>query len=152
MTIDGEPAPGLSLGVEGPWSAEILSGSSGSWEIPNLPAGSYTVTLSGYDPARVQFPNPVQEGLLEGGDTAQVDFHGTRVQPNTAPVVSIASPASGSTVAAGARVILEGTTVDAEDGVLTGSSLSWTSDRDGLLGTGSPLDASRYPPGPITSP
>lgn len=139
VTIEGEPAPGLALGVEGPWSAEILSGADGTWEIPNLPAGDYTVTLSGYDPSEVQFPTAVQEGVLEGGGSAQVDFHGTRVQPNTAPVVTILSPASGSTV--GPQVTLEGTGVDAEDGVLAGSSLRWTSDRDGLLGTGSPLEA-----------
>jgi hypothetical protein len=54
---------------------------------------------------------------------------------NTAPTVTISEPA-GETVAENASVGFEGSAFDAEDGVLPGTSLLWTSSRDGAIGTG----------------
>jgi hypothetical protein len=54
--------------------------------------------------------------------------------PNTAPVVSIASP-TGGTVAAGTSIAFAGSATDSQDGSLA-SRLAWTSSIDGPLGTG----------------
>lgn len=140
VTIDGEPAPGLTLQADGPWPAEVRSDASGSWEIPNLPPGRYSVALSGFDPEEVEFPVTEQEGLLEGGDRVTLDFAGTRRAPNAPPVVSITAPAAGTSVPRGARVVFRGTAVDPEDGDLPAASLQWSSSLNGPLGTGSPLE------------
>ena len=64
----------------------------------------------------------------------------TSVAPvNTAPVVTISAPAPGATIAESTSVILQGSAVDEEDGALDGTAVSWTSDRDGELGTGDAL-------------
>jgi hypothetical protein len=53
-----------------------------------------------------------------------------------APDVEIIEPSSFRVIGAGDRLTLRGTAMDPEDGLLGGSSLTWTSDRDGVLGTG----------------
>jgi subtilisin family serine protease len=55
--------------------------------------------------------------------------------PNDAPVVSISSPADGSTFDSGALIQFTGTASDAEDGDLT-ASIVWTSDLQDEIGTG----------------
>jgi uncharacterized protein YjdB len=55
---------------------------------------------------------------------------------NQLPTASISSPANGAVFAPGDAVTFTGVATDHEDGVLTGSSLVWTSDLDGQIGTG----------------
>ena len=59
---------------------------------------------------------------------------------NTAPVVSISAPLEGSTHFVSAPVSLTGTSQDTEDGDIS-AELVWTSDLDGVLGTGASLPA-----------
>lgn len=59
--------------------------------------------------------------------------------PNTPPVASISSPAEGATLQS--PVSFEGSASDAEDGVISSDGLSWSSDVDGLLGTGDSLQS-----------
>jgi subtilisin len=54
---------------------------------------------------------------------------------NQPPIVSIDSPADGSTFDSGATIDFEGTASDSEDGDLT-SSLDWVSNLGGPIGTG----------------
>ncbi len=54
---------------------------------------------------------------------------------NSAPVVSITSPSDGSSNNSGQSITFTATANDAEDGSIT-SSIRWTSDIDGDLGTG----------------
>ncbi len=56
-----------------------------------------------------------------------------------APVVTITSPDDGALINTPEAVNLIGSAVDEEDGELTGSSLRWSSDVDGSLGTGENL-------------
>lgn len=58
------------------------------------------------------------------------------------PVVTINTPLSGSTLTAGEQVLFEGSANDPEDGALSGNSLEWTSDVDGVLGTGDSVSIS----------
>jgi subtilisin family serine protease len=54
---------------------------------------------------------------------------------NTAPSVTITSPADGSTYTEGASVTFTGSAIDAEDGDLS-AQISWTSNLDGAIGAG----------------
>ena len=54
---------------------------------------------------------------------------------NTAPSVTISSPASGTNVANGASVTFTGSATDTQDGSLT-SGLAWSSNIDGSIGLG----------------
>jgi hypothetical protein len=55
---------------------------------------------------------------------------------NAPPIVNITSPADGSRFDEGEPVTLGGTALDAEDGMLEGESVVWSSDKDGILATG----------------
>lgn len=66
------------------------------------------------------------------------------------PVVSITSPADGSTFNQGSTITLIGSATDTEDGTVTGNSLRWTSQLNGALGTGSPLDVTNLKQGTHT--
>jgi hypothetical protein len=57
------------------------------------------------------------------------------VNANTAPVVDIALPPSGSTYVEGEEIAFSATAVDAEDGDLA-AGLSWSSSLDGPIGSG----------------
>jgi hypothetical protein len=63
---------------------------------------------------------------------------------NEAPTVTITSPPNGSSVAEGDTVSFEGTASDRQDGDLT-SSLSWSSNVAGPLGTGGSISVSLSP-------
>lgn len=67
--------------------------------------------------------------------------------PNKAPMPVITNPVDGAVVAQGNLVLFHGGAADLEDGDIPGSSLQWTSDLDGALGTGSTLPVSSLRPG-----
>jgi hypothetical protein len=60
---------------------------------------------------------------------------------NEAPIVVITAPPNNSKAAQGDPITLTGTATDAEDGDLS-SNLTWTSNKDGLLGTGASVTVS----------
>ncbi|TMA69280.1 MAG: DNRLRE domain-containing protein, partial [Deltaproteobacteria bacterium] len=64
----------------------------------------------------------------------------------TPPVVAITGPADGTTVFAGTSLAFSGTANDATDGNLS-ASLRWTSDRDGLIGSGASFTTTRLSAG-----
>jgi len=66
---------------------------------------------------------------------------------NSSPSVKINNPADGASFALGSSVTFTGTASDPEDGVLTGSALSWISSIDGELGSGSSLTVDQLSPG-----
>ena len=55
---------------------------------------------------------------------------------NLPPSAQISTPSEGAAFNEGDPVILAGSGIDAEDGILTDSSLVWRSTRDGEIGTG----------------
>jgi subtilisin family serine protease len=59
---------------------------------------------------------------------------------NTPPTVSISSPANNASFSSGTSISFSGAAADAEDGSLT-SSLVWTSNLDGQIGTGGSFSA-----------
>jgi len=126
-----------------------LSGSSLSWNSSrdgnlgtgisvsssSLTLGTHVITLTATD----------KDGAT-GSDTIQVIIEA----PNSPPVAAIISPANGSTYAQGETVSFNGTGTDGEDGTLSGSSLEWTSNLDGRLGTGTSVSISTLSVGPHT--
>ncbi|HSP54901.1 MAG TPA: dockerin type I domain-containing protein [Dehalococcoidia bacterium] len=82
------------------------------------------------------------DGINTGfGDSAAVSV------PNKAPMVDIASPSDGTLVAEGGLLVLDGSAADLEDGAIPDAGLSWFSDKDGALGTGSSLPVNTFSPG-----
>ena len=60
---------------------------------------------------------------------------------NALPAAEITLPTNNTTVSINTDIAFLGSATDAEDGVLSGASLVWTSDVDGPLGTGVAITA-----------
>ena len=60
---------------------------------------------------------------------------------NSSPVVQIVSPVDGSSFSVGDEIHFAGSSSDDEDGVLSASSLVWTSNIDSQIGTGETFDS-----------
>ena len=58
---------------------------------------------------------------------------------NNAPSVSIVSPTAGQLFVGTQQIVFEAFAHDVEDGLLTGSSVQWTSSVNGSLGSGAAL-------------
>jgi probable HAF family extracellular repeat protein len=89
-----------------------------TWSAP----GVYTVTLTVTD-----------AGGLTSTASKQLTI-GT--PPNQSPAATISAPISGRQFQQGMAVVFSGTGADPEDGQLSGASLVWSSNIDGVLGTG----------------
>jgi len=63
---------------------------------------------------------------------------------NTAPAVTISSPATNTTIIQGATLTFSGTATDSQDGNLS-SKLAWSSNLDGTFGTGSSVSRTLSP-------
>ncbi|MFN7943231.1 MAG: choice-of-anchor tandem repeat NxxGxxAF-containing protein [Thermoanaerobaculia bacterium] len=89
--------------------------------------------LAGSNDARIRVL--ASDGLRTAYDSSDAAF----TVAQNAPRVAISSPAAGRLYFDGDVVTLEATAFDAEDGVLPGAAISWSSNVAGALGTGSPL-------------
>jgi len=108
------------------WSSDIdgFLGSGASLRVALSP-GTHTITLTATD----------SQGVVA---TASIRI--TIGAGDGYPTATISVPPNNTLVAPGMSVVLEGTATDPEDGVITGRGLTWTSDIDGFLGTGSRLE------------
>ncbi len=104
------------------WTSNIDGpiGTGGSFP-KTLSDGNHTITASVTD-----------SGGKTGSASISISIN------NDAPVVSITSPADGSSFASGETISFAGTADDTEDGDIK-ASLDWTSDKDGPIGTGGSL-------------
>jgi hypothetical protein len=75
------------------------------------------------------------DGFNSTTDASNAVFN---VSPH-APSAAIVSPEANHLYVADQTIILNGTAIDTEDGILAGSRLSWTSNLNGQLGTGNSL-------------
>jgi hypothetical protein len=78
-----------------------------------------------------------------------VEFAGMAGTGNQPPTASITSPANGSSATQGDSVTFTGSAVDTEDGNVT-TSLSWTSNLDGAIGSGASFSISTLSEGTHT--
>jgi hypothetical protein len=89
-----------------------------------------TTRFGGAEAARVRVV--ATDGLNTASDDSDSSFRIAR----KGPAARIASPVDGTTFRRSEAVFLLGRGTDLEDGELRGAALVWSSDRDGVLGTG----------------
>lgn len=102
----------------------------------DLTQTSYTVntaSLPGGNNARIRVV--ASDGANNGEDSSDAVFS----VPNQGPALSIILPSSAITITQGSPLGLEAYAMDAEDGLLSGNSLSWSSSINGVLGAGERL-------------
>ncbi|MFH1155844.1 MAG: choice-of-anchor U domain-containing protein [Pseudomonadota bacterium] len=123
-----DPEDGNLTGAYLVWTSSSSAtplGQGVSLSVNTLPSGTHTITLTVTD---------------HDGAVATDDISIT--VKNATPSVIISMPANNSSHAFGASITFEGSSNDPEDGPLTGGSLRWFSDWDGLLGTGGTITTS----------
>jgi hypothetical protein len=110
------------------WSSDRTGplGSGASIDISTLAVGPHVITASVTD---------------SGNLVATATINLTITGPNTPPVVNITAPASGGTVSQTAVIAFTATASDLEQGDLA-AGIQWSSDLDGVLGTGSSISSS----------
>lgn len=106
-------------------------GTGTSFSTDSLSSGEHTITLIATD-SQGKSDTASITLTISGGGTGE----------NQSPSVSISEPASGSRVLQGSSVTFTGSGTDPEDGALPDSSLVWTSDKDGQIGTGTSFSTS----------
>src|SRR5438128_4195900 len=126
ITLQGSArdSAGVDLSTHVVWSSN-LAGPLGTGAVvtTSLGQGTHTITATVTD----------GQGLT---GSSQISLTVTPPPPgNTAPLVTITAPASGQTLASSATITFTGSASDLEDGDVT-AAISWTSARDGALGTG----------------
>lgn len=112
------------------WSSNLDGpiGTGTSFSRNDLTPGNHAITLTATD----------SEGA-SGSATADLTVNDL---PNEAPTAQITAPTDGGSAEASESVTFTGTATDEEEGTLSGASLVWTSDLDGVLGTGTSITTS----------
>jgi len=112
--------------------ADHLTGKAYAVEVNSLAGGSDT-----------RFRVVANDGIDIGFD----ETDGPISVPDQAPFVVISNPANGQAFAPGALIVFQGSATDMEDGTLPDGALVWSSDRQGVLGTGPSLPQNTLQPG-----
>jgi hypothetical protein len=109
-----------NIGQNVQWNSDKQGslGLGSSLSISNLQPGGHTITASVTDSRGMTATSSI---------SVWVD--------NTAPVISIGSPANGASLKTGTSVTFSGNATDAQDGNLS-SKMTWTSNLQGQIGTG----------------
>src|SRR5207244_2589383 len=98
------------------------------------------ITQSSYEADLDELPGTTQARLRvigsDGVNTDEDDSDGPFTVPDKPPQALITAPANGARLPAGERIALAGEARDLEDGPLADEALTWSSNRDGPLGTG----------------
>lgn len=132
-------ADGYTVDLDG--ESNEAADANGTVTFSGVSEGAHSLTLGGIAAnCTVTGDNPVAATVVVG-ETAAVAFDLTCTDVNFAPIVTISSPDTTSTVAPlyvapGDAVTFTGAATDPEDGSLTGGSLVWVSNVDGQIGTG----------------
>jgi hypothetical protein len=106
--------------------------------------GAFATAVASFLTAPADAGQSLQIRLVSSG--TQVNFDNVRLTRslcggNAAPVVTITSPADGSSFGSAASVSFAATATDVEDGDLA-AGLSWTSSLDGAIGSGASFSTS----------
>ncbi len=129
VTLNGtavDPEDGLLPDWALTWTSTVdgLLGTGGTLELSTLSTAVHLVTLTAID----------SDGL---DGRATVRFAVVPVGQNRLPSVQILSPSNNEVLYDAAAATLTGSASDPEDGVLDGAALTWSSNVDGSLGSGS---------------
>lgn len=155
-----DPETGAMSGSALRWSSNRSGflGNGASITTTNLAVGAHVVTLVVRDPMGATAtatrnititPRTAGTGAGTGTGTGTGTGSGTNTgtgggsagptESNRTPFGLMSSPAHRSVHPQGTTIVFTGSANDPEDGPLTGSALTWRSNRDGLLGTGTSL-------------
>jgi len=92
----GAPLTGLVVTLAGSGSGSMITSSDGGFGFQSLRAGEYTLSVSGWDPARFTFANPVVTLSLGVGETLHTEIRATDVEGSIrATVRSSGAPQPG---------------------------------------------------------
>lgn len=119
------------------------AGDSGSLIVEDVPSNPRAVGLLFAGSPTSTIANPIQSVLCGFSFPLAMVAGTSPCEPepiNDPPLVSITTPADGSTFGSGATIDFTGTASDTEDGNLTGN-LTWISNIDGQIGTGGGFSA-----------
>ena len=132
-----DPEDGTLTGASLQWTSSINGsiGSGTSFSTSALSVGSHTITLTATD---------------SKGATGTATRTVTVTAPNQPPTAAISAPTNGASFVQGTSVSFSGTGSDPEDGTLTGASLSWSSNLDGVIGSGTSFSKSNLSVGTHT--
>jgi hypothetical protein len=124
------------------FSLDSTDASAGAW----VSSGAIDLSAFAGQQIQIRFRFDSVDGVSNGFtgwlvDDVVVTGESACTPGNTAPSVTITAPADGSTFTEGTSVGFSGTASDAEDGDLS-SSLSWSSDLDGAIGSGASFSTS----------
>jgi hypothetical protein len=116
------------------WSSSLdgLLGSGGNISRSNLSIGSHLITATVVD--------------SQGNTTTAVRNISVQAPVNTAPIVSISSPANGASLSAGVSFTLSGSANDAQQGNMS-SSIQWLLNGSTVIANGASASASISNPG-----
>ena len=109
-------------------SRDRYFGGGGAFEYDGLSISEHKVLVVGTDASGAAGADTIRLSVVSSG-------------ANTAPQARIVTPVAGSIFPPGASVLLQGLAEDAEEGLLSGEALDWSSSVDGALGTGAVLVA-----------
>ena len=103
-----------------------------------LPGGGSTTVEVQVDRSVIELAGPHTTEFVVTANPGGSEIVAVRVQVQggQVPSVTISSPSNSTRVTEGTPVQLQGAATDPEDGSLIGTSLVWSSDLDGRLGTG----------------
>ncbi len=116
---------------------------------PNNGANWQTLQTGITDTTSVEIPYTLLSGteqgrmrvlVSDGVHTAQDDSDAVFSVQRNPPHVAFISPGADSSFVVSQTVMLAASAYDPEDGQLADAALTWTSDRDGVLGTGASLN------------
>jgi len=132
-----DPEDGALVGGSLVWTSSPggVIGTGETVTCDDLSVGRYIITLTATDSAGGS-----------GSDSIAIQVG----PPNQPPEVTISKPADGAVLFATCPVLLEGTAVDPEDGVLTGASLVWVLGAAWEIGTGESVILNNLPEGRYT--
>jgi hypothetical protein len=119
------------------YTLQISRNNGLSWDTMNT---NLTETSLQYDSSFVAGAEQAIFRLLasDGLNTSEAVSQPIRIE-NKAPLLNIEGPLEGTRVEQGNAILLYAQAVDLQDGSLDSSAFTWTSDRDGALGTGDQL-------------
>ena len=98
---------------------------------------SYTID-SGFLSAATQ--GQLRIIATDGFNNSDPAYSGNFTIPNHPPKLSLNEPMGGMLFVGDQQIFLDASALDAQDGLLDGANVQWTSSRDGLLGSGAALN------------
>ena len=142
------------------WSASDADGDPLTYLVQYSPDGgsSWQALAVDWPDKTLSVPNRLLAGTTnglirvtasDGFNTAADQTNAVFTVPNHAPRVTILSPTQNQAFAGSQQMVFEGLSWDVENGLLAGSSVQWSSNIDGALGSGTNLlkTASQLSPG-----